>query len=272
MRGEQIVDGTQCTILWHVDDLKISHVNPDVLEDILDKLDHRFGKEQPLTVTRGTVHDYLGMKIDYSTEGKAIITMIDYIDNMLEEMPEDMQGSATSPAASYLFDVNHKTAQLDQTTSDFFHATVAKLLYLSCALNCPTGDMLSDILTKPLKGSQFRKLRDKVLNIHNDESPFASSTPQECVGTSSLQDDTTDSINPGELTTNLNMDDINQDDVRNDVAEGEWVRVENKKRNEKRIELLGCRYRTWWCVPAHQNTEQLRHDGERHLPTPIPSC
>ena len=30
---------------------------------------------------------------------------------------------------------------------------------------CPTGEMLGDFFTKPLQGSQFRKLRDAIMNI-----------------------------------------------------------------------------------------------------------
>jgi len=58
------IAGKQCTILWHVDDLKISHVDKIVVEDILKKLNKKFGQESPLTTSRGKVLDYLGMKID----------------------------------------------------------------------------------------------------------------------------------------------------------------------------------------------------------------
>jgi hypothetical protein len=37
---------------------------------------------------------------------------------------------------------------------------------------CPTSDMCSDALTKPLQGNQFRKLRAKLLNIDIDPSPI----------------------------------------------------------------------------------------------------
>jgi len=30
---------------------------------------------------------------------------------------------------------------------------------------CPTGDMMADLLTKPLQGSQFKKFRDAILNV-----------------------------------------------------------------------------------------------------------
>jgi hypothetical protein len=51
------------------------------------------------------VHDYLGMRIDYTRDGKVGFTMIEYIKGMLSELPADMNGTAPTPAASHLFDV-----------------------------------------------------------------------------------------------------------------------------------------------------------------------
>jgi len=49
----------QCTIIWHVDDLKISHVDKKVVEDMLKQLTTRFGQDAPLTTCRGKILDYL---------------------------------------------------------------------------------------------------------------------------------------------------------------------------------------------------------------------
>jgi len=46
------IKGKQCTILWHVNDLKISHVNKYVVEDILKKLTDKFGQDSPVTTSR----------------------------------------------------------------------------------------------------------------------------------------------------------------------------------------------------------------------------
>ena len=51
--ANKMINGKQCTILWHVDYLKISHVDADVVTDIIKLLENEFGKEVPLTVTRG---------------------------------------------------------------------------------------------------------------------------------------------------------------------------------------------------------------------------
>ena len=42
-----------------------------VVTEILEKLEDKFGKETPIAITQGPVHDYLGMIIDYSVKGKA---------------------------------------------------------------------------------------------------------------------------------------------------------------------------------------------------------
>jgi hypothetical protein len=47
----KMIDGKQCTVLWHVDDLKISQVCEDVNTDIIKKINDEFGKEAPVTIT-----------------------------------------------------------------------------------------------------------------------------------------------------------------------------------------------------------------------------
>ena len=86
----KMVDGKQCTILWHVNDLKISHANPNVIDDVLERLNAEYRSEAPITVTRGRVHDYLGMLLDFKEHGKLKISMVDYIEKMLAELPADM--------------------------------------------------------------------------------------------------------------------------------------------------------------------------------------
>jgi hypothetical protein len=51
--ANKMINGKQCAVVWHVDNLKISHVDPDVVSGIIELLSKEFGKEAPLTVTRG---------------------------------------------------------------------------------------------------------------------------------------------------------------------------------------------------------------------------
>jgi hypothetical protein len=61
------------------------------------------------------------MEIDFSNEGKVINTMINYIEEILEELPDDMAVTAATPAACHLFEVDDNGVELDQQQSDFFH-------------------------------------------------------------------------------------------------------------------------------------------------------
>ena len=78
------------------------------------------------------IHDYLGMKIDFSTQGQVKFTMDSYIDTLQQEIPEDLeQGPATTPAGQHLFQVNQAGVLLPEAKRETFHHLVAKLLYLS---------------------------------------------------------------------------------------------------------------------------------------------
>jgi hypothetical protein len=66
---------------------KISHVAGSECEKIVDLLNDRYGSETLITVTRGDLHDYVRLTLDYSTEGKAGIRMEDYVESMLADLP-----------------------------------------------------------------------------------------------------------------------------------------------------------------------------------------
>jgi len=70
------------------------------------------------------------MKIDYQQKGKVEFIMYEYIDKMLEEMPADMSGLATTPASNYLFNTDLGCTKLGVEKGQLFHHFVAKLLYL----------------------------------------------------------------------------------------------------------------------------------------------
>lgn len=77
------------------------------------------------------MHEYLGMTIDYSEPGKVKFSMLGYVANMLDGLPEDMMtGEAPTPASNHLFDVNPDAEQLNDEASEMFHHNTAKLLFL----------------------------------------------------------------------------------------------------------------------------------------------
>ena len=88
----KIIDNKQCTIIWNADELKTSHVDTAVISSIIFDIDAEYGKITKMNITQGKVHKYLRMAIYYYSPGKLIFLMIDYIEKILEYIPEDMKG------------------------------------------------------------------------------------------------------------------------------------------------------------------------------------
>ena len=130
--ANKMINGTQCTVAWHVDDVKISHVEKEVVDRVIHDLETKFGKEAPLSKSRGKVHDYLGMILDFSVDGELRINMIPYIKMVLAALPSNMRGRAATPAASYLYKINNvNPVYLDEETVDLFHSVTMQLMYLA---------------------------------------------------------------------------------------------------------------------------------------------
>jgi hypothetical protein len=126
----KMVNGNQVTTQFHVDDLKISHTEQSVIDEILSDLNNKFGtKRKPLAATTGLIYDYLGLTIDYSDKDKVKFTMYDYLEDILDEMPNDMNGTAPAPASDNMFEVDEESPLLNEKESDFFHRTTARLLF-----------------------------------------------------------------------------------------------------------------------------------------------
>ena len=121
----KVIDGKQCTICLHVDDLFITCELDDIIDSVYGQLRERYND---VTIRRGPVVSYLGMTLDFSTPGKAKCTMEGYIEDLLDL--SGIAGKASSPAADNLF-VPGESKPLGHEKRDEFHSLVAKLLYLA---------------------------------------------------------------------------------------------------------------------------------------------
>ena len=134
--ANKIVDGKQFTVLWHVDDMKASHVSTQRVDQFIDWARNKYEDAEitKMKPSRGKVHDYLGITLDYSVPGKVRIYMKDYIKKMLEEFPHmeevNKLKAVKTPAATHLFEVNDKATKLSPQLADVFHTQVAKGLFL----------------------------------------------------------------------------------------------------------------------------------------------
>ena len=100
--ANMMVNGAQCTVCWHVDDLKVSHMDKAVVTPfLLERADLYKGR---VKTHCGKIFDYLGMYLDYgSSPGVLIVSMIKYLTKVLEEWPEELRGSKINPHSDNLF-------------------------------------------------------------------------------------------------------------------------------------------------------------------------
>ena len=84
-----------------------------------------------MVVHKGPRHDYLGITLDYSSPGKVIVDMKQYINKIFSESPPDIKGVAQTPAGQHLLKLNPDFKHLDAPSAMMFHHLVAHLLFLT---------------------------------------------------------------------------------------------------------------------------------------------
>ena len=121
----KMVNGTQLTIQFDVDNLKLSHVSQTTIDDVIDDLHAVFGKDKKMSMSYGKVHKYLGMTMNWSDNNIVKFTMYDYLEDIPLEAPDEMDGTDVTPAAQHLFHVDEDSPDVDDKTANFFHIMVA---------------------------------------------------------------------------------------------------------------------------------------------------
>ena len=131
--ANRIVKGTQYTVVWHVDDLKSSHIMPSVNNEFIAWLKNTHAKDRigEIKFKKGKLHPYLGMSLDYSVPGKLKVFMRDYIKSMIKEFPINITGTAKIPWTESLLEENQKMKHLEEIQRELFHTYVMKLMFLS---------------------------------------------------------------------------------------------------------------------------------------------
>ncbi len=145
--ANKIVKGKQITVCFHVDDCKISHEHPKVVDVTIDWLRAQYESifedgSGAMKGHRGKVHKYLGMTLDFSHNGQCTVTMHDYLDGILKAydaaidehkngfLPITRQCNET-PAPDNLFTVNEDCEKLPEYKAADFHTIIAKTLYVT---------------------------------------------------------------------------------------------------------------------------------------------
>jgi hypothetical protein len=101
--ANKMVGGHQMTVVWHVDDLKVSHKSEAVVDGLISYLKGKYG--DGLVVHEGDIHDYLGVDHDYSEKGVVKMSMMGHLEKIFQDFPEEIGKVSSSPASEHLFQV-----------------------------------------------------------------------------------------------------------------------------------------------------------------------
>ena len=150
--ANKTVKGKQHTLVWHVDDVKASHVDPKVNDEFYNWCESKYGSEETghVTVTRGKKHDYLAMTLDYTESGKLKVDMRDYVKSMIEEFPEKLTGKTAVPWTERLMKIDKTAKKLDVERAGIFHTFVMKAMFL-CMRGRPDINMAISFLATRVK-------------------------------------------------------------------------------------------------------------------------
>ena len=125
------INSSQCTIVWHVDDLKTSHKEPPTTNGIIASLNTEYRQVVEMTTRREKKHNYLGMVLDFFKVDTFIFDTEEYLKKMLDDLSKNIKGTVTILTLDHLLKVQRNAPKLNQERAEFFHCAVAQILFVA---------------------------------------------------------------------------------------------------------------------------------------------
>jgi hypothetical protein len=104
--ANKTIEGEQMTTCFHVDDCKLSHRKRKVMDRTIEYPRQEYERifedgSGAMTVSRGKVHKYLGITLDYIVRGQVKISMFDYVNEILALFDKaEPKGAGTKSSAA----------------------------------------------------------------------------------------------------------------------------------------------------------------------------
>ena len=138
---------------------KISHVDTKVNDYLIKIIKGKYESifedgSGKMTVSRGKVHKYLGINLDNTTKGLCKVTMLDYIEaviNTFDKIDQKATETKTSAAPSDLFVVKENFTKLTKEESEHFHIVVENMLFDTKRARPDTGTLVSFMTTRVIE-------------------------------------------------------------------------------------------------------------------------
>ncbi len=121
--ANKMINSYQMTLTFHLDDVKISHKEPKVVDEIIRWFKSMYGDE--VQVLRAIMHNHLGMMLSFS-DRCVLVSMADCVKKIINNFMGEMHRTIATPAREHLFLVHEDADQklLDEEWVQCFHSTV----------------------------------------------------------------------------------------------------------------------------------------------------
>ena len=108
-----------------------SHVDRRVNDQFLEWLEEKYDEHGKVKSTRGKLHEFLGMTLDFCTKGKMRVDMSKYMSKMYKDFESKYTLNDTNllPAANNLFANDRSSPKLDDNMKQDFHTYTAQGLF-----------------------------------------------------------------------------------------------------------------------------------------------
>ena len=101
------IAGKQCMFMYHIDNVILLHMLPHIVSFYIKKLEKEYTNLDPLTVTCGKVHEYLGIIVYFRWLGELSLLQYNFIKMMRKRLPDSMKNRYcnTTTELEYLFKI-----------------------------------------------------------------------------------------------------------------------------------------------------------------------
>ena len=113
-----MINGKKCTILWYVNDNKLSKFDPNIVTEILEEIKKHFGE---LVISGGENPDFLRMKVKLRKDTLVESSMTKKLEEVIEMFESTCAYAVKTPGAPQLWKLNENAERLDRQKVKIFH-------------------------------------------------------------------------------------------------------------------------------------------------------
>ena len=128
----KIVIGNQLILIFHIDNVLMTHLKSSVVTEHMKLLDKKYRNNDPLSVTRGRIYEYLHMTLDFRRKESVVFTQYNTIKKFWNSLILELKSNYRSiQVPVHLFEIDPNLEKMDVKIKDEYHTATTKYLNFS---------------------------------------------------------------------------------------------------------------------------------------------